>query len=187
MDDTKIIELLRQRKHAPAMDELYEAYPPIARFIKNHGGTEEDARDTFQEALIIFCRKAAQPDFKLTAKISTYVFSVCKFLWKDTLQKENRYIHAYDFDREADISAITEAYEQEQKYQFLDKVLDIIGDRCKEILQAYYVQKWSMLMIAEKMGYGSESSAKNQKYKCLEKAKGLAKQEQFTFNKLGEV
>ncbi|WP_018342669.1 RNA polymerase sigma factor [Cytophaga aurantiaca] len=187
MNDTKILELLRQSKHSPAMDELYEAFPPISRFIKNHGGSEDDARDTFQEALIIFCRKAAQADFKLTAKISTYIFSVCKFLWKDKLQKENRYVHSYDFEREADISDVTEAYEQEQKYQFLDKVLLTIGDRCKEILEAYYVHKWSMLVIAEKMGYGSEASAKNQKYKCLEKARVLAKEEQLIFNKLGEV
>lgn len=182
MNDQKILELLHMGKHSPALDMLYNAYPPIGRFIKSHGGSEEDARDMFQEALIIFCRKAAQPDFKLTAKISTYLFSVCKFLWKDKLQKENRYVHSYDFNQAADVSLETEEYEQEQKYQFLDKVLFAIGDRCKEILEAYYFHKMTMTLIAEKFGYTSEASAKNQKYKCLEKARVLAKQEQVIFN-----
>lgn len=187
MNDQKILELLHLGKHSPALDMLYKAYPPICRFIKSHGGSEEDARDTFQETLIIFCRKAAQPDFKLTAKISTYLFSVSKFLWKDKLQKANRYVHAYDFDQTADISEATEAHEQEQQYQFLDTVLAAIGDKCKEILEAYYFHKQSMQLIAEKFGYSTEASAKNQKYKCLEKARVLAKQAQVTFNQTKEA
>lgn len=182
MNDTKIIELLHLGKHSPALNMLYEAYPSICRFIKNHGGSDDDARDTFQEALIIFCRKATQPDFQLTAKISTYLFSVCKFLWKDKLQKQNRYVYSFDFDQLTDV-----AEEHEQQYQFLDTVLAAIGDKCKEILESYYFHKLSMVLIAEKFGYSTEASAKNQKYKCLEKARVLAKQVQVTFNQTKEA
>ncbi|HSY62396.1 MAG TPA: sigma-70 family RNA polymerase sigma factor, partial [Cytophaga sp.] len=131
--------------------------------------------------------KATQPGFQLTAKISTYLFSVCKFLWKDKLQKENRYVYSYDFDQTVDVSEVTDSYEQEQKYRFLDNVLTAIGDRCKEVLEAYYFHKLSMALIAEKLGYTSEASAKNQKYKCLEKARVLAKQEQGMFNQTGGI
>lgn len=187
MSDTEILELLRQGKHSPAFDILYKGYPPICKFIKNHGGSDDDARDTFQEALIIFCRRVEQPNFQLTAKISTYLFSVCKFLWKDKLQKENRYIHSYDFNQVAEESNIIEEYQQEQKYRFLDNVLLAINGKCKEILEAYYFHKWTMLVIAERLGYSSEASAKNQKYKCLEKARNLAKQEQLLFNQTEEA
>jgi len=187
MSDTEILELLRQGKHSPAFDILYKGYPPICKFIKNHGGSDDDARDTFQEALIIFCRRAEEPNFQLTAKISTYLFSVCKFLWKDKLQKENRYIHSYNFDQVPEESDIIEEYQQEQKYRFLDTVLLAISGKCKEILEAYYFHKWSMLAIAERLGYSSEASAKNQKYKCLEKARNLAKQEQLSFNQTEEA
>ena len=187
MNDTKILELLHLGKHSPALDMLYKAYPPIGRFIKSHGGSDDDARDTFQEALIIFCRKTAQSDFKLTSKISTYLFSVSKFLWKDKLQKANRYVHSYDFEQLTDVAEVAAGYEEEQQYQFLDTVLAAIGDRCKEILEAYYFHKLSMVLVAEKFGYNSEASAKNQKYKCLEKARVLAKQAQVTFNQTKEA
>ena len=184
MNDKKIMELIRNGRHSTALDMLYEGYRPIRKFIISHGGSDDDARDTFQEALIIFCQKAVHPDFQLSAKVSTYLFSVCKYLWKDKLQKENRYVHHHNFELEADVTDIMEAHHEEEKYKFLDKVLDSIGERCKEILQAYYFSKWSMQTIAEKFGYGSEASAKNQKYKCLERAKELAKKEQLFHNQM---
>ena len=56
--------------------------------IHSNGGRPQDAEDVFQEALIILVGKIRKSDFKLTAKLSTYLFSVCRFLWKDK-RKEN--------------------------------------------------------------------------------------------------
>lgn len=174
MKEHKIIELIRDGKHSRALDDLYKGYPAIRKFILSYGGREDDAADIFQEALIIFCQKAAEPQFTLNARISTYLFSVCKYMWKDRLVKENRFTYTDQFDDLTDISELIDKYEEEKKYLYLDTILNTIGDRCRELLQAFYVKKWTMHTIAGEMGFASEASAKNQKYKCLERAKKMA-------------
>ena len=49
-----------------------------------------------------------------------------------------------------------------------------LGERCFGLLKLYYFEKLSMRSIAEAMGFGSDRSAKTQKYKCLERARKMA-------------
>jgi hypothetical protein len=48
-----------------------------------------------------------------------------------------------------------------------------LGEPCKSLLEAYYLQKKSMLEIAGDFGYTNADNAKNQKYKCLMRLKKL--------------
>ncbi|MBD0254874.1 MAG: sigma-70 family RNA polymerase sigma factor, partial [Cytophagales bacterium] len=69
---------------------LYRQYlEPFRHFVRNHGGGEEEARDVFQEGMIIFYKK-----IKAGEEIeypTTFFFSVCKNLWLDRArQKANR-------------------------------------------------------------------------------------------------
>ncbi len=69
--------------------------------------------------------------------------------------------------------SVEEFFEEEQKYQALDDVLIKVDKKCLDILKMFYYQKLSMKVIASKLGFKSETSAKTQKYKCLEKARKL--------------
>lgn len=46
-----------------------------------------------------------------------------------------------------------------------------LGQKCKELLELFYFKKLSMKDISKKLGFASEKVAKNQKYRCIEKAK----------------
>ena len=48
-----------------------------------------------------------------------------------------------------------------------------IGEPCKSILEAYYIQKLPMQQIASDFGYTNADNAKTQKYKCLVRLKKL--------------
>jgi hypothetical protein len=48
-----------------------------------------------------------------------------------------------------------------------------LGEPCKSLLESYYLQKKSMVAIAEEFGYTNADNAKNQKYKCLMRLKKL--------------
>ena len=87
MDDKIIIELLKSGKQDKAFLKLYKNYPKVEKLILSKGGSKEDAKDVFQEALIIFYEKVCNTEFKLTSAIGTYLYSVCRFLWKDELIK----------------------------------------------------------------------------------------------------
>src|SRR3979490_1256615 len=92
MHDQKIIELIQSHSEDKALTVLYKHFSMIRKNILANGGNAQDAEDIFQETLIIFCRKIKDPGFKLPAQLSTYLFGISRFLWKDELKKRKPFI-----------------------------------------------------------------------------------------------
>ena len=64
----------------------------------------------------------------------------------------------------------TEYYKEEPDvYQQVSNAINSLGDPCKELLELYYFGNFSWKKIASHLGYASAASARNQKYKCLER------------------
>jgi RNA polymerase sigma factor (sigma-70 family) len=178
MHDQKIIGLIRTDNNDKALAALYKHFPMIRKMVLTKGGNAADAEDIFQEALIIFCRKVKQPGFELTAQLGTYLFSVSRFLWKDELKKRKP-LTPIDFETGFNLVEEKEMEylaEQETRAKMAEKVLNELGERCRELLLLFYKAGLKLKDIATKMGYNSESTAKNQKYKCLEAAKNKLKE-----------
>jgi len=173
MDDNKIIELLKIGKQNKAFLKLYKNYPQVEKLILSKGGAKEDAKDVFQEALIIFYEKVSNTEFKLTSAIGTYLYSVSRFLWKDELiKRKGKTAVEVDFEfTSEEESEFQLALEREAKFKQIESVLSQIGDKCLQLLKMFYYDGLKMKEIASKVGLKSEKIAKNQKYKCLERAK----------------
>jgi RNA polymerase sigma factor (sigma-70 family) len=178
MQDQKIIELIRTDNTDKALSALYKHFPMIRKMIRSNGGNAEDAEDIFQDALIILCRKIKDTRFELTALLSTYLFSVCRYLWKDELKKRKHYtLQGFAIGLNAsEENELDKIVEEETRSKLAEKVLNELGDRCRELLLLFYNAGLKLKDIATRMGYSSESSAKNQKYKCLEGAKNRLKE-----------
>jgi RNA polymerase sigma factor (sigma-70 family) len=180
MSDQKTIAFIRADKTDKTLDALYSFFPAARKMILSNGGTKQDAEDIFQEALIVFCRRIKDPNFLLTSKPSTYLFSVCRFLWKDELKSRHRIVsgesEVFDGPAEPGESAIGEAIEKENVVRLAEQALEQLGERCRELLVLFYNRRLRLKEIARMMGYTSENTAKNQKYKCLEGAKNKLKE-----------
>ena len=178
MQDQKIIELIRSGRNDQALLALYKNFPAVKKLIRLNGGNAADAEDIFQEGLIILCRKVKDTSFVLTAQLSTYLFSVCRFLWKDELKKRKNHLTP---DHNTELNDLPETefkdwMEEEVQIKLAEKVINELGDRCRELLLLFYNSQLKLKDIAAKMGYSSENTAKNQKYKCLEAAKNRLKE-----------
>lgn len=172
MKDGLIIEQLKSGKPSKVLEELYKAYPAIRHFIKTHGGNDDDARDVFQESLIVLFSNVQKNDFTLSASLNTYLFSVSKYMWKDLLKKKNREVNFSIKD--VAVEDINHVQNEEVQWQWLDKILASLGQKCSEILRLFYYEKLSMDEIASKLDYRNVDTAKTQKYKCLERARTMA-------------
>ncbi len=73
-----------------------------------------------------------------------------------------------DFDEE-----VVKNFHEEKKYRFAERAFSELGERCQQLLLMFYHKKMSFKDIANVMQFKSEKIAKNQKYKCLQKAKGI--------------
>ena len=67
-----------------------------------------------------------------------------------------------------------EEYEKrDQEFTMMEKAIGSLGEPCKSLIEAFYIQKRNMQDIATQFGYTNADNAKNQKYKCLMRLKKL--------------
>ncbi len=173
--EADIISALRQGD-SKALEIIYKQhYPAILHFIVQNNGTDQDAKDLYQEAVIILYEKLRQEHFLLTCQIKTFLYSVCRKLWLKRLREKGKYFGKLeDFESflplEEDELGIEE---NEQKLGSMAIAMEQLGEPCRTLLIDFYVRGLSMQDIAEKMGYTNADNAKNQKYKCLVRLKKL--------------
>lgn len=178
MTDIQIIDLMRNKKEDKAFLALYKHFSMIKKMIASKGGKTEDAEDVYQEALILLYKKVTETDFMLTSKLSTYLYSIARFLWQDELKKRKTY-QMVEFDSnidKEDEDSFNEMLAKENRIKLAEKIVAELGERCRELLLLFYSGKMKLKEIALKMGYSSENTAKNQKYKCIEAAKNKLKE-----------
>ncbi|CAA9248809.1 MAG: hypothetical protein AVDCRST_MAG56-2027 [uncultured Cytophagales bacterium] len=152
---------------------LYRRYfEPFGHFVRNHGGGGEEAKDVFQEGIIIFYKKVkAGEEIGYPA---TFFFSVCKHLWLDRArQKANRDRIARTLPGEPAAPDDLEASLESERNAVLLGLLDKLGEGCCEVLLGFYYEKKNMLELAGEMGYASEAVAKNKKSNCLKKLREM--------------
>jgi DNA-directed RNA polymerase specialized sigma24 family protein len=72
---------------------------------------------------------------------------------------------------------VEEEIEEKEKldndFETMENAMRSLGEPCKSLLEAFYIQKKQMVEIAEEFGYTNADNAKNQKYKCLMRLKKL--------------
>ena len=175
MKDSQIIDLIKKGRTEKPIKFLYKEFPKIKANIMSTGGDEEIARQIFHDSLILLIEKIERKDFVLTSKLTTFLFGINRFLWKNELRKRQKNIELEWADTLI-VSAEDLNYEQEKelKLNALKSILNRITDKCKSIFELFYFRKESMQVIADKLNFTSVNSAKTQKYKCMEKAIQLA-------------
>lgn len=150
-------------------------YPMVQAFILNNSGNGDEARDIFQEAMIVLFEKAVSGSFELNCQLKTYMYSVCRRLWLKRLQQLQRYGSLIENVEET--ITVEEDLEMHEKYNadliLMETTMSKIGEPCKSLLDAYYIQKKNMQQIASDFGYTNADNAKTQKYKCLLRLKKL--------------
>lgn len=161
---------------------LYKHLPEVKRLLLSLGCDKPTTEDIFQEALIIYLRKKQEPDFEFQLQPIHFIKQTCKFLWFNLSRKEqNTTGTAMDFDIE-DIPAVW--MEKELKYKQLESALSKIGEQCRQLLHLFYGLGWNMVQIARKMDFRNDKVAKAQKYRCIQKAKDLVRQENRTVSSI---
>jgi len=164
------------RNDRKAVETIYkENYTTVQSLIINNNGTADDAKDIFQEAMIVLYEKARSGTFELSCQIKTYVYSVSRRLWLKRLQQANRY--NADIGNADGVVPVEEDIDEHEKrdaeFDMMEKAIQGLGEPCKSLLEAFYLRKMNMQEIATSFGYTNAENAKTQKYKCLMRLKKI--------------
>jgi RNA polymerase sigma factor (sigma-70 family) len=164
------------RNDRKCIEAIYrDNYNAVQSLIIKNNGSIDDAKDIFQEAILVLYERVQSNEFVLNCQIKTYIYSVSRRLWLKRLVQQNRFLVMEEAEHEI-VSVEVEIEEHEKQHtEFLmmEKAMGSLGEPCKSLLEAFYIQKRTMQEIASTFGYTNAENAKNQKYKCLMRLKKL--------------
>ena len=180
LTDTELLRGLAAGSDA-ALSQLYRRYfPMVLHLIINNSGSEDDAKDIFQEALLVLYEKVLEDSLELNCQLKTYLYSVSRRLWLKQLARKGRY-SLLDTERELEEpepktlieNDLTEHELRDVQFDVMEESLSKLGEPCRTLLEDFYIRHLSMQEITEKFGYTNPDNAKTQKYKCLQRLKRL--------------
>jgi RNA polymerase sigma factor (sigma-70 family) len=174
-EEIRLLQRLAQNDRQAAETIYRQHYNMVQSLVTNNNGSFDDARDIFQEAIIVLYQKAKSGSFELNCQLKTYLYSVCRRLWLKRLQQQQQYLP--DMNGLADTVPVEEEIEahsqRNAQFTMMEKAMLHLGEPCRSLLEAFYLQKKNMTEIASHFGYTNADNAKNQKYKCLMRLRKL--------------
>jgi len=163
------------------LDELYRKYSgKIKWMIMQNSGTETDAADIFQEALLSIYNKARQGSFMLTCPLDAFLYLICKNKWLNVLHKRNTQkvtisdAEGFNHIGEDSFKQAEDCVLEQERIMLLREKLAKMGDGCQKILNL----SWSgmgMDEVARKLNI-SYAYARKKKSECLAKLVDMVKQ-----------
>jgi RNA polymerase sigma factor (sigma-70 family) len=158
------------------IEKIYrQNFQMVQTLILNNRGSSDDAADIFQETMIVLYEKSINPSFELSCQLKTYIYSVARRLWLKKLQQQQRIgLQTDDFEQVIPIEDDVEDHQKQQdSFTIMEKSMAKIGEPCKSLLEAFYINKKQMQEIALEFKYTNADNAKTQKYKCLVRLKKI--------------
>lgn len=166
----EIIEGIRQND-VVKLEYVYKTfYPQIKFFITSNSGSEDDAQDIFQEAIVVIFRKLTQEQLQISCTFKTYLYSVCRLLWLKQLEKR-KIKNEVSIERNdyIELSDNTEDLgEKNERFKLYQEYFKQLTEDCRKVLEMS-LEKVPYKQIAVIMGYKSDKYAKKRKYQCKEK------------------
>jgi len=159
--------------------QLYrENYARVKAYVLANQGTTDEANDVYQEAFIAVWRNIQLNRFVPDngSSLQAYLYRIAKNKWIDHLRaaKSKRTV---PYPGDADFFSDPAEAAEDSQVQFIEAVkekLETLGGRCRELLKRYYYQKQTLKQIAGELTW-TEQTARNNKYRCMEKLRELIK------------
>lgn len=158
----KTKQIAQMRTRESIILELYEeAFPEAAVFVRKMGGSLNDAKDIFHDALVIYYEQKLTLGFTPEQGHKVYLSGIVKNLWYKNYQKSKLIEPLADNMLFADDSPKVSIR--------LMRFLELSGKRCMELLSAFYFEKMPLADLVERFGFSGVRSATVQKFKCVTK------------------
>lgn len=156
------------------LDLHKKAFPNVARYVAQMGGSFEEAQDIFQDTLVIYYEKFTGTEAEIILNDKAYLIGVAKKIWfqRYKLNSKNQPLNDFDIEVVADEQLTT------GKILYY---LETAGKKCMELLKAYYYDHLPVAAITTLFGYSGTHSATVAKYKCMEKVRDTIKQKSLNY------
>jgi RNA polymerase sigma factor (sigma-70 family) len=170
---------------------LYRQYAEAtSSFIRHYGGSEQDADDIFQEAVVAFLHVVRKGKFRMESTIRTFLASIARNIWFNELKKRDRADHRnrqFEMGREQDEPDVAEHIGDRERKKQLRDLVNGLGEACRKVLLLFYYENMTMKEILYHLPYENEQVVRNKKYKCLQQLAGLIKDNPAVARQMQEI
>lgn len=145
-------------------------FPMVRSMIIKNGGSTDDARDIFQESVMILFQNSTQDKFQLTVSNCTYLYSIARNKWLKHIRDTGK-ITRLEFATDCNDGS-SDYYDDEkmQRQRLLIKHLNQLGERCRNILKHFF-EGMAGEEIAREMEFSSYEYYRVAKNRCTENLK----------------
>ncbi len=169
LTDEEIIVGLRKRDNRVLQYIYKNSFNAIKQLVVHNAGSDSDAEDIFQEALIIIFKKLrAEPDFKLTATFTTYVYSISRLIWLKHL-KQIKKIEIdplnRDMEERIEFEEPLPVEDKDLRMAIYQRTLSKIPEDCQKILRLT-AEDITSKEIARQLGFRSEGYVRKRRHFC---------------------
>ncbi len=178
--DQKYIDALLHN-NTPVLNELYQKFSgTIKRMILQNNGTEADAADILQDALLSLYDKAKTEHFVLTCPLNSFLYLVCKNRWINELKKRKSQNVIFTdvcedaYAAEDSFKIAEESLQQQERKNLLEERFQQLTESNKQLLRLCFSGK-SMEETARALNV-SYGYARKKKSECMAKLISLVKQ-----------
>ncbi|ABG59316.1 RNA polymerase sigma factor [Cytophaga hutchinsonii] len=167
----EIIYKIKTAQDKQVLNWLYDTvYPKVRRYVLGNNGSVDDSKDVFQEAVLVLYKQVIDNKYDLVKDTEGYVITISRNIWINTCRKTNRQLNIELAGNpvQAEDNALIKLIMTE-KWDAFQRLFDMIGDRCKQLLLYSTYEKISMEEIAVKMNFTNANAAKTTNYRCKQK------------------
>ena len=138
----KLTELLKAGNEK-AIRTVYEEHRNgFLLFAKRFSLGDDEVLDIYQDAVIALCENARKGKLDdLQSSVSTYLFSIGKFMIFQLLKKDKKMHVVEDFNL---VDYEFESYEEEKEnieIKLLQTAFENLGEQCKKVIQLFYYEE----------------------------------------------
>lgn len=172
MNDCQLITNLKKQENA-AYEVLYALYyPAVKHYVRRNSGTDDDARDVFQETLLALMDNVTRDNFALSASLKTYLFAIASNIWLKKLRTSKRMTGDTDIDlADNSLTHFEHLEAASEKSDLLQQIFSSVTSHCQLLLIKTFLEETRREQLVEEMGYKNTHTFDNQKYKCLMQAR----------------
>ncbi len=162
----QLVKGFKERKKEILSYIYRQVFPLVQYYVRSNRGNEEDAKDVFQESMVIAYRNLNKPGFIIQENFEGYIYATCRLLWLKALEKK-RVANTNDPEITKEGANQDQIDEESEsiKYGLYQKHFKKLDEICRKIL-SLFLKNTGYDKIAEKLGLSGAEYAKRRKYLC---------------------
>ena len=174
----QIVEGIKKRDNKVLTLIYKELFPVVRYYVMSNGGTQDDAKDVFQESIIVAFKQISLNSFEIKTGFEAYLYGVARLVWLKILRSRATHDRNIMQLEEPENSYLPsdDLIEEELEMRLFRKYFFKLSSECQQVLR-YISEGLSYEQIAINMGYKGEKIVRNKKYKCKETLIKLIKED----------